>query len=239
MTLDPGTLARNLELLESIERATLRLVVQAIYDFRESATQIFFEEPDLVKDIGEDITREALDRLGTSVIPSRLFGTMDYKRARYFYHPEFSVRQALYVDSKAEKVDGKRTATIQMSQTSMKVRQNRQGIKVDEPGALPDVIEREGNSFLTTTIFVKYNYRGITGTRNELDSVTIACLPNGMLQDLYNPSADDGIWLVGRNAPSRDEPFRVRIGFNRLKRKANWRVQSINLRPIPSFSWED
>ena len=33
MTLDPPSLAEDLDLLEKIERASLRLVVQAIYDF--------------------------------------------------------------------------------------------------------------------------------------------------------------------------------------------------------------
>ena len=75
----------SLDLLETIEKATLRLVVQAIYDFRETAEQIFLGELDLVADIGEDITREALDRLGTSTIPVRLFGKIDYKRASMFF----------------------------------------------------------------------------------------------------------------------------------------------------------
>ena len=76
MTLDPTALGDQLDLLEAVEKATLRLVVQAIHDFnlREHADDIFAHEPDLVQDIAEDVTREALDRLGASVIPVRLFG---------------------------------------------------------------------------------------------------------------------------------------------------------------------
>lgn len=137
MTLDLRELPRNLDLLERIEKASLRMVTQAIYDFKEEARDFFTYEPDFEADIGEDITREALDRLGTSIIPVRL------------------------------------------------------------------------------------------------------CLPNGMLQERYNPTAKDTFWLVGRNAPTRGEPFRVRISLPRLKQKANWRVQHIQVElPIP-FTWDD
>ena len=61
MTLNAGDLRANLDTIEQIEKATLRMVVQAIYDFRN--------ESDLVADIGEDITREALDRQGMPTIP--------------------------------------------------------------------------------------------------------------------------------------------------------------------------
>jgi hypothetical protein len=81
MTLDPTELPANLDWLESIEKATLRLVVQGIYSFAGEAADIFSNERDDVQDIAEDITREAMDRIGTSIIPVRLFGTMDYKRA--------------------------------------------------------------------------------------------------------------------------------------------------------------
>lgn len=157
MTLDPSTIQNSLEVLESIEKATLRLVVQAIYDFRSQASEMFAEEHDLVADIGEDITREAVDRLGMSVIPVRLFGKMDYKRARYLFLPQFAVRQALFIDSKAEAVSGQGTATIQTAQTSMKIRQYRAGALVEEAGKLPTIIEKEGQDLLTTTVFVKYN----------------------------------------------------------------------------------
>ncbi len=238
MTLDLSTLQDNLDLIEHIEKATLRLVVQAVFDFREAANEIFLGEQDLVADIGEDITREALDRLGTSPIPVRLFGKVDYKRARYVFHPQYSTRQALFVDSKAEKITGANTATIQLSQTSLQVKQRRAGNEVDELGSLPTIIESQGTNFLTTTVFVKYNYRSVEN-RNTLVSISFICLPNGMLQERYNPSPDNTFWRAGRNAPSRGEVFRVRIGLRALKEKANWRVQQIQLRPGPAHTWED
>ncbi len=214
------------------------MVVQAVYDFRDSARDIFIGEGDLVADIGEDITREALDRMGTSTIPIRLFGKVDYKKARYIFHPEYMVRQALFVDSKAEKTEGKGTATIQLAQTSMSVRQYRAGKSLDIPGKLPEVIQSQKESLLTTTIFVKYNYRS-DDSENQLVSITLLALPNGVLQERYNPSADDSFWLAGRNAPSRGEAFRVRVDIQALKKRARWRVQEITLVPNLAHSWDD
>ena len=240
MTLDPASLNQDLDLLESVEKASLRLVAQAMYSFAEEAADIFENERDDVQDIAEDITREAMDRIGTSIIPVRLFGTIDYKRARYLFSPDFSLRQALFVDSKAEKVEGARTVTIQTSQTSMRVRQVRSGASVDVPGTVPVIYnDRDGLAFLTTTVFVKYNYEEAAEAGNQLDSISMTCLPNGMLQERYNPNPDTTFWRAGRNAPSRGEEFRVRIGLIRLKEMANWRVQYLRLKPTVAFEWED
>ncbi len=208
MTLDPNVLPRRLKLLESIEKATLRLVVQAVSNFRGEVANIFAQESDLVADIGEDLTREALDKIGTSVISVRLFGKMDYKRARYLFLPEFSVRQALFVDSKAEK--GSRVARVQTAQTSMTIKQVRGGRNVEEQGGLPTIIRTSEGDFLTTTIFVKYNYTEGTDNRKRLETVNVLCLPSGLLQARYNPTFEDTIWAAGPNSPKRGEAFRVR-----------------------------
>ena len=230
----------NRDLLESIEKATLRLVVQGVFSYAGEAVDIFSNERDDVQDIAEDITREALDRIGTSIIPMRLFGNIDYKRARYLFSPDFALRQALFVDSKAEKVSGAGTVTIQTSQTSMRIRQFRAGRPTDVPGGVPLIYyDRDGVAYLTTTVFVKYNYQEIADGGNQLQFVSVSCLPNGMLQDGYNPDAHTTFWLAGRNAPSRGEEFRVRIGLARLKALANWRVQYIRLNPAVLFTWDD
>ena len=49
------------------------------------------------------------------------------------------------------------------------------------------------------------------GTR--LMSITVAALPNGVLQDQYNPNVNDGIWLVSPDSPARGEKFRTRLSF--------------------------
>lgn len=235
MFVDPDTL--SLDTLEAIEKATIRLVTQALYEFRETAQEIFRRERDLPGDIGEDITREALDRIGVSKIDVRLFGKIDYKRARYIFNRDYAVRQALFVDSKAEKIEGQDTVTIQVAQTSMLIRHVRQRKKVEVPGKLPTVINTEIGKLLTTTVFVKYNYEALP-EENKLLNVTVAVLPNGMLQDRYNPTALDTIWRAGRDAPTRGEKFRVRLVFDSLKQKANWRVQVIPMLPQP-FTWDD
>lgn len=239
MTLDPNGLRDNLDLLEQIEKATLRLVVQALFDFRDGIREVFAIErgvEDAVDYIGEDITREALDRLGTSVIPVRVAGNIDYKKARYLFHPDFALAQALLVDSKVEKLTGAGSATIQTAQTSMAIRQHRGGVMLNEQGSLPQVVQGQERNLLTTTIFVKYNYREQPAL--DLQSISVLCLPNGMLQDRYNPTADDTFWIAGRNAPTLGEPFRVRISLSRLRAKAAWRVQHIDL-AAGTFLWAD
>ena len=88
-------------------------------------------------------------------------------------------------------------------------------------------------------MFVKYNYLEIADRQNQLESISITSLPNGILQDRYNPDAQNTFWMAGRNAPTRGEDFRVRIGLPRLKALANWRVQLIQVAPDIAFAWED
>jgi hypothetical protein len=221
------------EQIEEVEKASARLVTQAVYEFRDIAFQIFSEErgaeKDLAQDIAEDVTREALDRLGVSRMDLRLFGKIDYKRARYVFYPGYAVRQALFVDSKAEQEE--RTITIQTTQTSMRILQIRANQPVDVLGGLPRIIENERGNCITTTLFVKYRYEDQPGMGRKLLDVTVAALPNGVLQDRYNPSDRDTVWSAGRNAPTLGESFRVRISLRKLKAKGRWRVQTIPVGP--------
>ena len=89
--------------IEEIEELTLRWIFQAVLDFGMESHEIFFNSPDSVKDIAEDVTRELLDRLSGFNVQQRIYGNVDYKRARYIILPEKTVRQALFIDSKAEK----------------------------------------------------------------------------------------------------------------------------------------
>lgn len=233
-------LISDFDTVERIEKSTLRMVTQAVLDFASDAQDIFLNETDSVAHIGEDVTREALDRLGTSVLRVRLYGNVDYKRARYVFHPGYSVRQALFVDSKAEKVGGAGTVTIQTAQTSLRVRQFRAGLEVDEPGTLPKVLNTQNINFLTTTVFVKYNYRDTEDrAKARLESIVVCCLPNGILQEIYNPDASRTIWLAGRNAPTRGEPIRVRLSLRKLQEISGWRVQTIHIADEISHQWAD
>ena len=238
MLIDPASLSTNLPRLEEIEKASMRLVTQAVYNFRVDAAEIYQNETDKAQDIGEDITREALDRLGVSKIDQRLFGKMDYKRARYVFHPEYAVRQALFVDSKAEDVAASNSARIQIGQTSLRVRQMRGGAALDVQGMLPTVLPAGGDFLLTTTVFVKYHYQVLPAGDARLMSITVAALPNGMLQNVYNPDERNTIFIVGPDAPTLGEKFRTRLSFSKLEAKAAWRVQRIPLAPTP-FIWAE
>ena len=235
---DPDELANDLDALEDIERSSMRLVVQALAAAKEQAKQIFASWDDLAGDIGEDITRYAVDALGVSQIPLRIPGKVDYKRARYVFHPTYAVRQALLIDSKSEKAQT--TARIQTSQTSMKImRVKKSGAVVNEVGVLPKILTTAtGDKFLTTTIFVKYFYGKMNGA-NFLKNIRIGCVPNGMLQERYNPTPEGTIWSAGPSSEQRKEKFRTRINFDLLKGKANWRVQNIPITPEGPFVWAD
>lgn len=113
-----------------------------------------------------------------------------------------------------------------MSQLAISVRQIRSGDEVEEKGDLPTLSVHGGLTFITTTLLAHYYYED-PKDKYILKQLTLAAVPNGILQDRYNSNAQDTIWIAGRNAPSRGEEFRVRLSFNRLKLKAAWRVQTI------------
>jgi hypothetical protein len=224
----------NLELneIERIEKLSLRALHTAFMEFGFDAWEYFRQSTDDPKDIAEDLTREILDRFGGYQIEQRIFGNVDYRKARFAILPELSQRQALYVDSKAEK--SKNSATLQMSQLSMSVRQVRGGDSMDFWGIIKPIEYFNNHSYLTTTLLAHYYYKSSeSGSGRDIPPyhlylVTLAAIPNGMLQDRYNPDQFDTIWIAGRNAPTRGEAFRVRLSFNRLYQKAAWRVQIIN-----------
>jgi hypothetical protein len=235
---DPATLANDLDTLEQIEQASMRLVTQALVDSKTEAQQIFASWDDLAGDIGEDITRYAVDALGVSQIPLRIPGKVDYKRARYVFHPAYAIRQALLIDSKSEKAQS--AARIQTSQTSMRIRRRTKGGDVvDQQGELPTILTTAtGEKFLTTTIFVKYFYGTSHGSK-VLNNIRLGCLPNGLLQVRYNPTPDNTIWIAGPHSPKRGEAFRTRLSFKKLRKKKAWRVQDIPINPEGPFAWAD
>jgi len=218
----------KLDRCEQIEETTLSMVVQALTNYAREAETIFREESDMPQDIAEDVTREAIMLMGVSGLQERLYGKVDVKKAIYVFLPD-PVPVALMLDAKAEKTNGDKTATIQMSQTSMRVRMTRSGKDVDHPGKLDMEIYKGGNRFYVVTIIAKYIYEKISSGGLRLCSIMTACIPNGKLQDRYNPSAQDGIWLAGRNAPTLGEDFRVRLSFEKLENKASWRVNRIHI----------
>ena len=156
MTLNAADLRANLDIIEQVEKAN-----GDAGNFRfPGRTPLRFLPGSRIwwPTLARTSPGKALDRQGMPSIPVRLFGKVDYKRATYLFQPDYAVRQALFVDSKAEKTAGAGTATIQTSQTSMWIRQIRQQQPVDVPGDLDSIAVVRGSEYLTTTIFVKYNY---------------------------------------------------------------------------------
>lgn len=219
----------ELDALERLEKTAMAMVVQAIKDYLPQASTIFREETDLPQDIAEDVTREAIEAMGLPGLRERLYGKVDVKKAIYVFLPE-AQPVALMLDAKAEKPNGNRTATIQMSQTSMTVKMRRSGVEVAEPGGLEQEIRRGDRAFQVVTIIAKYVYKEVEESQ-RLDRIIVACIPNGRLQERYNPTTQDTIWLAGRNAPTLGEDFRVRLSYRHLRRKAAWRVEEIALSP--------
>jgi hypothetical protein len=191
------------------------------------AYEIFRQSNDSPKDIGEDTTREMMERLGGYNLNQRILGNVDYRKAHYVVLPELAIRQALFVDSKAEK-DGSGTATLQMSQLSMQVQyvNKSTGQTVSERGHLKPISVHGGKPFLTTTLLVHYDYEQ-SDSEFVLKQTRLAAIPNGALQASYNPDSTSTIWQAGRQAPSLGEDFRVRLSFSRLSLLKRWRVQSI------------
>lgn len=215
----------ELDALERLEKTAMAMVVQAIKDYLPQAKTIFRKETDLPQDIAEDVTREAIESMGLSGLRERLYGKVDVKKAIYVFLPE-AQPVALMLDAKAEKPNGNRTATIQMSQTSMTVKMRRGGADMAEPGGLEQEIQRGDRTFQVVTVIAKYVYEA-KGETQRLDRIIVACIPNGRLQERYNPNAQDTIWLAGRDAPTLGEDFRVRLSYQRLREKAAWRVVEI------------
>lgn len=223
----PGSARMSPEQMETLEQTSFSMVTQALTDYAAQAVGIFREEVDQPQDIAEDVTREAIELMGLPQIHLRLYGKVDIKKAVYVFLPE-AIPVALMIDAKAEKPSGSGTATIQMSQTSMRVKMWRQDVTIDEAGKLPSFIERDGRSLYVVAVFAKYIY-DVIDDAHILQRVIAACLPNRLLQGRYNPSENDTIWRVGRNAPTLGEDFRVRISFAELRSKAGGRVQDIEL----------
>jgi len=109
----------------------------------------------------------------------------------------------------------------------MVIRQYRGGVQIEEKGLLPVFAEYGGVKYLTTTALLHFCYDDFDN-HHHLKEVIVSCIPNGLLQERYNPSAEKTFWLAGRNAPTRGEIFRVRLGFSRLKKMCRWRVQNVS-----------
>lgn len=119
--------------IEDIEKMSMRITTQALLNFAANAWDEFRNSPDDADGVAEDVTQEALTDLSGFPIRQRLYGTVDYRQARYIFLPEYQLRQALFVDSKAEKSAS--SGRIQIGQSSLRVLFTRgDGTVVDTQG---------------------------------------------------------------------------------------------------------
>ena len=89
--------------IEDIEKLTLRWIFSAFVTYASEARKIFALSPDDVQDISEDITLETFGRFVGYPAEARVWSKVDFKRSQWVCLPDNLVRQALLVDTKAEK----------------------------------------------------------------------------------------------------------------------------------------
>lgn len=230
--------------IDSIEKVSLRLAFQAIVQFAHQSWAIFRSSPDDQQDIAEDITREAMDSLAGFPIRMRLFGTLDYKRARWLPTPRGLVPQALFVDAKAEKEDTR--ARLQLSQVSMPVSYRAESGDVVElepglPAFMPFIFEGEEIQAITTVLLAHYSYTGEATGAKQLMNCRLIALPHARLKERYCPTPEDHIWITGPHSPARQEDPRLRLSFKRLRERCPWRLQTISwdAAGVSRFEWLD
>ena len=80
----------KLNRIERIEHPVMELVVRALADYFDCATDSFQCGSDQPEDIAEDVMREAVEEMGVSKIHERLCGKVDFKRALYAFMPAMS-----------------------------------------------------------------------------------------------------------------------------------------------------
>lgn len=251
----------DLDQIELVEKISLRLAFQAIVWFAPQAWDIFDRSPDNPQDIAEDSTREAIGVFKGFSINERLFGTLDFKQARWLPMPFGLVPQAMMVDSKAKlpyssprnprgTVEEGRL-DLQMSQVSMVPHLGARRDGQPRPHLEPKLnkwmeLRFDGDHIskaITSVVTVHYSYDvkmpGQVG--NRLRKIIMSAVPNGLLQDRYSPSSQRTIFAPGKHSPGRGEDPRVRIYYGKLLSFAHWRVQEILFGPDgqDTFHWKD
>lgn len=224
--------------LESIEKLTLRTIVQALQQYSREAKQIFdtteassFTE---VIVLAEDLTQYALEVAEIYPINKRFAGFIDYKRARWLPTPYGLIPQVLLVDAKASKESNR--DTLQKSQLPMDAQFRVANGTVVELGAgvHPHLEIEAANgtlAALTTSVLVHFYYQDVDpnvfGKFRSLHSIFVLAVPHGSLKDKYNPDPDTTFFGTGKQSPARGENPRIRIYYERFQAACPWRLQEL------------
>lgn len=239
--------------VEALEKATLRVIVQALQEYSWEAKQIFdstqAESETEVIVLAEDILQYALEVAELYPINKRYAGFIDYKRVRWFPTPFGLIPQALLVDAKASTENNR--DTLQRSQLPMDAEfQDTKGqVHKLSAGVLPHLdIEFDGGTTLgaiSTSILVHFYYENKTkraGCFRDLKSIFILALPHARLKPKYNPGPQTTFFGQGKHSPARGEAARIRVYFNRFKDMCPWRFQTLTYSKPDDYAiaaWRD
>jgi hypothetical protein len=241
------------DVLELVEKQTLRTVVQALQQYSPEAQNIFETTQATPKSevvvLAEDLVQYALEVAEVYPINKRFAGYIDYKRARWLPTPYGLLPQILLVDAKASTENTR--DTLQNSQLPMDAEfRDSDGKVVTLAAGVPAYMELDAQPSgklyaLPTSIFVHFYYRETPSDSNrerELISIFALCIPHGSLKPRYNPDPDTTFFGQGKHSPARNEVPRIRVYFTRLRQMAPWRLQELKFEPGSAYSqarWRD
>lgn len=239
--------------IEQLEKATLRVIVQALQEYSWEAKQIFdsteAESETEVIVLAEDILQYALEVAELYPINKRYAGFIDYKRVRWFPTPFGLIPQALLVDAKASTENNR--DTLQRSQLPMDAEFQDSSGKVHtlSAGVLPHLdIAFDGGVTLgaiSTSILVHFYYENKAlrpGSFRDLKSIFVLALPHARLKPKYNPNPLQTFFGQGKHSPARGEAARIRVYFNRFREMCPWRFQNLSYGAPDAYTaavWRD
>ncbi len=247
----------NEDELESLEKQTLRMIVQAVQEYSKEARDLFENTPaasetELIV-LAEDLTQYALEVAECYPINKRFAGFIDYKRVRWLPSPFGLFPQVLLVDAKASK-ERNRT-TLQQSQLPMDAeftitRGRRKDLTSRLTAGVPPHMALASQSPLglaavTTSAFIHFYYTRLdskTPPYRTLNAIYVLLLPHQRLKQRYNPDASASFFGEGKHSSARNEEPRIRVYFDALVRRCAWRIQALHYPAGPGYTlpvWRD
>lgn len=223
--------------IESIEKQSLRTVVQAVQEYSEEARQLFeTTEADSESEVivlAEDIVQYALEVAECYPINKRFAGFIDYKRVRWISTPFGLFPQVLLGDAKASTENNR--DTLQRSQLPMDAEYVTRGkLHTMKAGVGPhlDIPATTGVlAAVTTSLLVHFYYQDLgrqAPPYRNLRSIFILALPHQQLKPRYNPNPQVSFFGAGKHSPGRGEEPRIRVYFDKLRSLCPWRLQELH-----------
>lgn len=239
--------------LESLEKQTLRMIVQAVQQYSKEAREIF-ETTRAVTDaeiivLAEDLVQYALEVAECYPINKRFAGFIDYKRVRWMPTPFGLFPQVLLVDAKASTENNR--DTLQQSQLPMDAEftTSRGAVATLAAGVPPHlpIPAHSGSDLLavTTSAFLHFHYTALNTSAppfRTLHAIYALLLPHQRLKQRYNPNANTTFFGQGKHSPARGEVPRIRVYFSRLRSMCPWRLQELRFTNASGYTdpvWRD